>query len=137
MNPNIADALDQAFYLAFGNVPATGTTLTLTTDFILKPSNAADEVPARPYTQVVLTSNAQASFPVCSARPGVQVTAKFGWPAVPDDVVKACLLQSSMLFKGADAPFGVASFGLDGGALRMREALHPLAAALLQSYVKL
>jgi hypothetical protein len=113
------------------------TTLTVTTDFVLRPTNAADDVPVRPYTMIVLTSDAAASFPVSSSRPGVQVTATVGWPAVPDDVVKACLLQTAQLFRGADAPFGVASFGLDGGAMRLRESLHPLAAAILQPYVKL
>jgi hypothetical protein len=94
-------------------------------------------VPVRPYTRIVLTSNAASPFPVSSVRPGVQVTAKFGWPAVPDDVLKACLVQSGQLFRAQDAVFGAASFGLDGGALRVRETLNPIAAALLDAYVKL
>ncbi|MEU6279503.1 head-tail connector protein [Streptomyces sp. NPDC047028] len=37
----------------------------------------------------------------------IRVTAKFGWPAVPDDVAQACLIQASRLFKRKDSPEGV------------------------------
>lgn len=81
------------------------TTLTITTDFILKPVNAADRVPVWPYTEVWLADNY--SFPIlANGRPGVQVTAKFGWPAVPDDITKACLVLAHDLYKSKDAPFG-------------------------------
>lgn len=112
------------------------TTLTIATDFILLPRNAEDEdTPDRPYTEVWLADNYY--FPLLSnGRPGVQVTAKFGWAAVPDDVEKACLIQAEMLFKVKDAPFGVASFGMEGNALRVRSKLHPLAEGLLADYRK-
>jgi hypothetical protein len=111
------------------------TTLTITSGFVLRPLNAADDVPVRPYTEIVLTSNAAAWFPVCADRPGVQVTAKFGWPAVPDDVTKACLIQANQLFKAQDAVFGGVTLG-EMGALRVRERMNPIAAALLEPYVK-
>lgn len=37
----------------------------------------------------------------------IRVTAKFGWPAVPDDIVEACLIQAARLFKRMDSPEGV------------------------------
>lgn len=37
----------------------------------------------------------------------VRVTAKFGWPAVPDDIAEACLIQAARLFKRMDSPEGV------------------------------
>ncbi|MEU8728762.1 phage gp6-like head-tail connector protein [Streptomyces tendae] len=37
----------------------------------------------------------------------VRVTARFGWPAVPDDISEAALIQASRLFKRADSPEGV------------------------------
>lgn len=37
----------------------------------------------------------------------VRVTARFGWPTVPDDVAEACLIQASRLFKRKDSPEGV------------------------------
>lgn len=112
------------------------TTLTVTTHFILQPVNAADEVPVRPFTCIRCVDSSY-SFPMSSSgRPGVQVTAKFGWPAVPPDVKKATLIQAVQLFKASDAVFGGLSLGLDGGVLRVRESLNPIAAALLESYCK-
>lgn len=95
------------------------TTLTITTDFILKPANAPDMVPVQPWTEIHLADNY--SFPILSnGRPGVQVTAQFGWPAVPDDVTMACILLAHDLFKSKDAPFGVAGAS-DFGVLRITQ----------------
>lgn len=111
------------------------TTLTITTDFILLPYNAGDRNPVEPYTELRMVSDGIQRFPVWSnGRPGVQVTAKFGWPAVPDDVEKACLVQAAQLFKASDAIFGGVSLGLDGSVLRVRSSMSPLAEALLEGY---
>ncbi|MEU0809518.1 phage head-tail connector protein [Streptomyces sp. NPDC005970] len=37
----------------------------------------------------------------------IRITAKFGWPAVPDDIAQAALIQASRLFKRKDSPEGV------------------------------
>ncbi|WP_405413927.1 phage gp6-like head-tail connector protein [Streptomyces rubiginosohelvolus] len=37
----------------------------------------------------------------------VQVTARFGWPAIPDDIEQATLIQANRLFKRQDSPEGV------------------------------
>jgi len=37
----------------------------------------------------------------------IRVTAKFGWPAVPDDIASACLIQASRLYRRKDSPEGV------------------------------
>jgi hypothetical protein len=111
------------------------TTLTLTTNYILLPPNAAVGYPVEPYTELQLVDSGITAFPMSySQRPGVQVTAKFGWPSVPDDIAKACLIQSTQLFKASDAVFGGLSF--DAGILRVRETLNPMAAALCEYYVK-
>jgi hypothetical protein len=113
------------------------TTLTISTDFILRPLNAADHVPVLPYNEIVLVDAINGNFPMSqSGRPGVRVTARFGWPAVPDDVKKACLVQSAMLFKSADAVFGVTEFANAGAALRVGRTINPIAAALLEPYCK-
>lgn len=112
------------------------TTLTVGTDFLLLPRNAALASPARPYTQIQagLSGAATWSFPTWStSRPTVQVTAKWGWPVVPDEVVQACVLQAAQLFKARDAVFGVAAFG-EFGPLRVRSALNPIAEGLLEPY---
>jgi hypothetical protein len=113
------------------------TTLTISTDFILRPLNAADHVPVLPYDEIVLVDAINGNFPMSqSGRPGVRVTARFGWPAIPDDVKKACLVQSAMLFKSADAVFGVTEFANAGAALRVGRTINPIAAALLEPYCK-
>lgn len=113
------------------------TTLTITTNYILLPTNAAASYPIEPYTCIRLADSGISAFPRSySGRPGVQVTAKFGWPAVPDDVKKACIIQAAQLYKATDAVFGGLNF--DGSILRVRDTLNPLAAALLDNgrYVK-
>jgi hypothetical protein len=114
------------------------TTLTLSTNYILRPLNAFDRHPVWPYDELVLVdSNGAVSFPVHSTgRPGVQVTARFGWPAIPDDVTKACLVQAGLLFKADDASLGAIQFADAGVALRMQHRLHPVADALLEPYCK-
>lgn len=107
------------------------TTPTISTDYLLYPRNATAD--GFPFSEVRLVDNY--SFPRWSyGRAGVQITAKFGWPAIPDDVEKACLIQAAQLFKAKDAAFGVASFG-DAGALRVgSKRLNPVAAGLLERY---
>jgi len=113
------------------------TTLTITTDYVLAPYNAADESPVRPFTEVHYVGDTGTGFPESlTRRPTVQVTAQFGWPAVPVDVKRACLIQSVMLFKASDAAFGVLQLGVDGFASRISARLHPVAEALLESYAK-
>jgi len=112
-------------------------TLTLGTDFLLMPRNADKEYPVRPWTELVGVSQGVNWFPATtSGRPGVQVTAKFGWPAIPDDVAKACLIQATMLYKASDAAFGAVQLSIDAPALRVGQRLNPLAAGLLERYVK-
>lgn len=110
-----------------------GTTLTISTDFLLMPLNAADQVPVQPYTEIHVTDNYYLPRP-SNGRPGVQVTAQFGWPAVPDNVEKACIIQAVQLFKAKDAAFGVASFGEMGGGMRVHAGLNPIAKALVAQY---
>ena len=111
------------------------TTLTINTNFILLPTNAAVSYPVQPYTCIRLVDTGISAFPMSySGRPGVQVTAKFGWPTVPDDVEKACLVQATQLFKASDAVFGGLSF--EAGILRVRDTLNPMAAMLLERYCK-
>ena len=94
-------------------------TLTINTDFQPHPRNALLEVPACPYTELkIVPVGSQAFFPrAMYGRASVQVTAKFGWPAIPDDVTMACLIQSAALFKSQDAVFGAVALGDTGGVM--------------------
>lgn len=113
------------------------TTLTLNTDFIVAPINAADGYPIRPYTELrILSTGGQVFQRSWSGRPSIQVTAKFGWPAVPDAIKEACLFQASTFLKSAGAPGGILQMtGFDGVGMRMGK-LHPQAAALCDDFVK-
>lgn len=66
----------------------------------------------------------------------VKITGVFGWPAVPNAVVTACLLQAMRIFKRYDAPLGVAGFG-DFGAVRVSRYLDPDVEQLLAPYRKM
>ena len=76
-------------------------------------------------------------FPNVNANYGtqalVQVTAIFGWPAIPEPVTQATIIQASRLFKRYDSPLGVAGFG-DMGAIRVSRALDPDVAQLVEPY---
>lgn len=97
------------------------TTLTLNTDYIMDPLTALDL--GRPYTQVTMVTTSE-SFPIFPGlfqnglRPGVQVTARWGWPSVPDDINQACLILTADLYKRKDSPGGILGLG-DLGAIRM------------------
>lgn len=65
----------------------------------------------------------------------VQVTAQWGWAAVPPEVTKAAIVQSISLFKADDVPFGATPFA-DTGILRLKDSLHPTAALLLRDYIE-
>lgn len=108
-----------------------GTTLTISTDFLLMPRNAAAD--GRGFSEIHLADNF--TFPRAgNGRPGVQVTAKFGWAATPEEVTEACLVQAAQLFRMEDAAFGIASFG-DGSAMRVGgRLLNDQAKALLAPY---
>ena len=111
------------------------TTLTISTNFIVLPTNAGDRSPVWPYEMLRIVDGTSAFTVEDFGRPGVQVTAKFGWPAVPTDIAKACLIQATQLFKASDAVFGGMSFG-DGGFMRVRSDLTPMAVGLLAPYCK-
>lgn len=110
---------------------STWTTVT-STEYQLEPLNGFVGGQAWPYTRI---RSLGATFGVASydGEATMRVTAKWGWPAVPADVKKAAIVQSLMLFKADDAPFGVAGFG-EMGVMRMKSGLHPTAEKLLARF---
>lgn len=104
------------------------TTWTVTTDYQLEPVNTSDNISR---AQNLIVAVGGRSFPLVGNRTRVQVTAKWGWPAVPAAVKYATLLIAEDLFKSKDAPFGVAGFG-DVGVLRVRA--NPKAVELLEPF---
>lgn len=73
-------------------------------------------------------------WPQFDRRAGVQVTARFGWSAIPDEVNAATILKSVSLFMRKDAPFGVAGVN-DFGPVRISRS-DPDVCDLLSAYKK-
>lgn len=113
-----------------------GTTLTINTDFIVAPVNAATEYPVRPWTQIRLLDGALSSWSrLSSGRPYVQVTAKYGWSAIPAAIARACLIQARNVFKAQDATFGAFQLSIDG-QVRSVPAMDPMARAQLEPFIR-
>lgn len=130
----IADITDLVVKLDVDSSGSFETTLTLNTDFVLLPQNAAVMFPAEPFTTILLTGTYTLPRPAYN-RPTVQVTAHWGWPEVPAAIEKAALVQAVHLFKSRDAQTGALFFaGGDAvGALRV-SGLHPIARTLIDPY---
>lgn len=111
-------------------------TLTVSTDFLLKPLNAVSLNPAWPYETIEMVGNSSYRLPMIYGRPGVQVTARFGWPAVPDDVSEAALILSHRLFKRKETSTGVVGFDALGATVRLART-DPDVAELLDPYRRL
>ncbi|GLZ36216.1 hypothetical protein Lesp02_84030 [Lentzea sp. NBRC 105346] len=63
----------------------------------------------------------------------VRVTARWGWPSVPDEVVQATLIQAARLYRRKDSPEGVTSTS-EWGPIRVNR-LDPDVQALLAHLV--
>jgi len=103
-------------------------TLTAGVDYQTEPTNAI--VQGDPIT---LLRALDSVFPVGdNGRALIQVTAKWGWPAVPEAIREATVLLAARQFKRLDSPLGVAGFG-DLGAIVVRR-IDPDVAAMVAPY---
>jgi len=101
-------------------------------DFQLEPVNGLSFGEDYPYTRV--RPQEDGYWPVAfEKRATVRVEGTFGWPAVPDPVVQATILQASRLFTRYESPLGVAGFG-DMGAMRVSFKVDPDVAMLVAPY---
>jgi hypothetical protein len=99
-------------------------------DFQAMPQGAIAQ--GRPVT--FLAACGDLRFPWSDRRAGlVKVTAKWGWPAVPEDVTVAALIQASRLYKRRDSAEGVLGFG-DFGPVRVGARVDPDVEMLLAPY---
>lgn len=113
-------------------------TVWASTDYELRPLNGRLNGMPWPYTEIHAVGNQ--SFPVTYAgqRAHVQVSAPWGWPAVPDEVAQANYILALDLFKMKDNPFGVAGVA-EFGVMRIREnpQLKMLLGEFRKNYVKI
>lgn len=80
-----------------------GTTWTTVTTYQTGPANAIAK--GKAITELLRPNN---SWAVGVSGPAqVRVTARWGWPAVPEEIVRACLLQANRLYQRKDSPDGV------------------------------
>ncbi len=100
-------------------------------DYELQPLNGVrNGEPGWPFWKIHTAATAALTF-TAATQATVQITAQWGWAAVPEPVRQSCLILASETFKLRDAPFGVAGFG-DFGAVRVRD--NPMAKAKLAPY---
>jgi hypothetical protein len=102
-----------------------------TSDYQLEPLNAKMNGQTWPYHTIRAISSLY--FPQDYGQALIKVTARWGWPTIPNAVKQAAIIQTITVFKSSDAPFGATPFQ-DTGIIRLRSALHPTAAALLSDY---
>lgn len=103
-------------------------------DYQVEPFNGVvDGQPGWPYYRIRAVNTR--TFPTSTKRPGVQVTARWGWAAVPEQVREACLVQSSRIMKRRDSVFGVAG-AAEFGSLRLLSKLDPDVELLLAPFRK-
>lgn len=84
-----------------------------------------------PATTVLADSSAGARFPLGEG--AIRVTARWGWPAVPEQVKRATILTAARLWKRKDAPLGIAG-SADLGTMRLVPYLDPDAQVLLNAF---
>lgn len=108
-------------------------------DYQLTPVNAAHASPeAKPWTGIRAVGTKTFPWLVntwLTRLDRVQITALWGWPAVPADVSQACLIKASRLFRRKDSPEGIAGYG-DFGPVRLSRSEDPDVVALLAPYRK-
>lgn len=118
--------IDDAAAIDTVEVDSGGWTVVDAADWLAEPANADTE--GGVFTRLF------GSWP--GARQSVRVTAWFGWPALPETVTQAVILQASKILKSAkEAPFGVAPLpSIDGGGIRMMNKLHADAELMLSGF---
>jgi hypothetical protein len=109
------------------------TTLTYNTDYIVEPLNGLEDGLTQAYRKVRCVSWL---FPTCNIRPSVQVTARWGWTAVPDAVKQAALIEGARLFRRRTSPEGISQGFGDYGGVPIRQREDPDALALLNPYIR-
>ena len=139
---------DSSYYCSIDDVAGTAITLKTSsmadgnfdvtwsaTDYQLEPLNGNLDGLTWSYDKIRAVGHYL--FPTLNANYGdqalVQVTAVFGWPAIPEPVTQATIIQASRIFKRYDSPLGVAGFG-DLGAIRVSRYLDPDMAQLVEPY---
>lgn len=131
-----------AFYVSVGDFDSTAGVLVKTdldTDGVFETTWASSDWQAeplvrynqKPYTRITATSRDK-TFPFWSLRPMVQVTATWGWGAVPPQVEQACEYMATLFYRAKDQ-YG-ASIGLIDQTEKMTADPIKVAMELVREY---
>lgn len=104
----------------------------LVDEYALWPVNAAAK--GEPWRRIVV-------HPTSSVQPvqrddAVEVTATWGWTAVPSTIVTATQMQASRLVSRRDSPYGIAGSPEAGSELRLLDKLDPDVAVMIKPYTR-
>lgn len=119
------------------------TVWTATRDYIVYPLNGiVDGISGWPFNHIAATGFRY--FPISGLgsglRPRLQVTAQWGWAAVPDPVIQACYMKAARIFRRWQSPEGAGGFTAPGFAVPLIKSSireDPDVMALLAPYRKL
>jgi hypothetical protein len=100
-------------------------------DYLLLPLNRRSGNITFPYNRV--RPQEDGYWPVSYGRATVRIVGTRGWPAIPDAVREATILQAARLYTRLSSPLGVVSFG-DMGAVRVSRFADPDVEMLLAPY---
>jgi len=101
------------------------------TDYEVVPKNRIENGGYYPITKIRAIGHYL--FPIFGDNALVQVTGTFGWPAIPDQIKFATILQASRLFKRLESPLGVAGVS-DMGIMRVGSSVDGDVAQLINPY---
>lgn len=102
-----------------------------TADYQLEPLNGKLAGQTWAFTRIRAADNYL--FPVENGLALVKVTGVWGWPAIPQAIEYATIMQSQRLFKRLDSPTGILGFG-DMGAVRVTRQLDPDVAEMVNPF---
>ena len=106
-------------------------TTVASTNYELRPLNGVqDGESGWPYWKVCTVSYL---WPAIWQRAPIQVSADWGWNAVPSGVHEGCLILAEEIFKGSDTPFGSGGYG-SFGIIRARQ--NPFCWQRIKHYAK-
>lgn len=103
-----------------------GTTWSPITGYETSPDNALAD--GRPITGLLRPLS---TWGIATTR--LRVTARFGWPAVPEDITEAALIQATRLYKRKDSPEGI--IGSAEWGVRNLSRRDPDVWALIEPYI--
>jgi hypothetical protein len=110
-----------------------GETLTIDADFWVGPANATAGGEVKPYTYLDICPNSTVLTAWPKWQRSVSVTARFGWPAVPEAVKRATIGLTKALRDISKAPYSLAYENIEN-AVRMSPVANNLLDEIIYSY---